>query len=444
MGLSVGTVVTRALAAVSQLLLAIWLAPADFGAWAAATSLISLLTGLANFGEVNGYLSGKGGSYDRVKRVTRRQNSLLALLGLGLAAIYFVRGEQEVGWLAVIVTLTIPLVGDAERMYSTGVKIRAYGTVVSAQAAAALVKIGVGVLIAALGGGSFSLAVSTLLFYLVMDVFVTSAIRNRMEPGGPELDNIDRRDRFKWAVNSLFITLPLQAGFLVAQFVTSAHVLGLYYFAYQVTTGISGLISVPLSRVTLSRFAELAGTHRGREARRIATIFGGATLLAAAAMALVLPELRPFLGSTWIDAVPAVILLSASLPARMMTPVMDALQQSRDRWWQSTGFNAVDAAGTAAAALTAATGDVLILAASLSVWKIALGLTRMWVVLRDQPVGPRIALTVPVSVGALLVMSSQFIPRDAAAIAAMSAGLLSVVWVATQFGKRSTGAASES
>ncbi|WP_375342403.1 oligosaccharide flippase family protein [Curtobacterium sp. MCSS17_006] len=443
LGLSVGTIATRALAAVSQLLLAFWLAPADFGAWAAATSLISLLTGFANFGEVNGYLSGRGGTYERVKRVTRRQNSVLSLLGLGLAATFFVRGEQEIGWLAVIVTLTIPLVGDAERMYSTGVKIRSYRTVVTAQTVAAVVKICVGVGIAALGGGSFALAVSTLLFYLAMDVFITLAIRNRIEPQETTAYNVARRDRFKWAVNSLFITLPLQAGFLVAQFVTSAHVLGLYYFAYQVTTGISGLISVPLSRVSLARFAELAGPERGKEARKLATVFGGATLLAASLMALLLPGITPLVSSQWTEAVPAVVLLCASLPARMMSPVMDALQQARDRWWQSTGFNALDAVGTAAAALTAVSGDVLLLAASLSIWKILLSLARTWVVLRDQSVAQRIGLTVPVSVGAFLVMSSQVLSSDTAVVASTSAGLLSVVWIASQAGwKRKEGSAN--
>lgn len=436
LGLSVGTIATRALAAVSQLLLAFWLTPADFGAWAAATSLISVLTGLANFGEVNGYLSGKGGTYERVKRTTRTQNSVLAVLGLVLAATYFVRGENEIGWLAVIVTLTIPLVGDAERMYSTGVKFRFYRTVVTAQTVAAIVKIGVGVGMAALGGGSLSLAVSTLLFYFAMDVIITVAMGKRIESSSDGSARVAVRDRVKWAVNSLFVTLPLQAGFLVAQFVTSQHVLGLYYFAYQVTTGISGLVSVPLSRVSLARFAELSGPDRGAAARKLATVFGGLTLLAAALLALVLPSIRPLLSDQWDEAVPAVILLCASLPARMMGPVMDALQQARNRWWQSTGFNALDAVGTAGVALSAVSGEVLVLAAALSAWKIVLSLFRTWIVLKDQAVVHRLALTLPVSLGALLVMGSQFVAGGPAAVASMSAGLLSVLWIATQFARR--------
>jgi O-antigen/teichoic acid export membrane protein len=445
LGLSVGTVATRALAAVSQLLLALWLAPSDFGAWAAATSLISVLTGLANFGEVNGYLSGKGGTYDRVKRVTRAQNSVLAVLGLGLASTYFIRGESQIGWLAIIVALTIPLVGDAERMYSTGVKHRAYRIVVVAQTAGAVVKIGVGVAIAALGGGSLSLAVSTLLFYLVMDVMITLAVRKRLEDDVAGSGDVAPRDRLKWALNSLFVTLPLQAGFLVAQFVTSAHVLGLYYFAYQVTTGISGLVSVPLSRVSLARFAELEGRDRGTAARKLATVFGGLTLLAAALMALLLPMIQPLLSAQWDEAVPAVILLCASLPARMMGPVMDALQQARNKWWQSTGFNALDAVGTAAAAFTAVSGNVLVLAAALSAWKILLSLFRTWIVLQDQTVLHRIALTLPVSIGAVLIMSSQFFGPEASAVASVSAGALSVVWIATQFARvKRAGASSGS
>ena len=436
LGLSIGTVATRALAAVSQLVLALWLAPSDFGAWAAATSLVSVLTGLANFGEVNGYLSGRGGTYTRVRKVTRMQNSVLAALGLGLASTYFLRGEDEVGWLAVIVALTIPLVGDAERMYSTGVKYRAYRVVVTAQTTAALVKIVVGVLIAALGGGSLALAASTLLFYVAMDLVISVAVRKRVRVDVEGAGRVPARDRLKWAINSLFVTLPLQAGFIVAQFVTSPHVLGLYYFAYQVTTGISGLVSVPLSRVSLARFAELSGPDRGVAARKLATVFGGLTLVAAALLALVLPVLEPLLRSQWVEAIPAVVLLSASLPARMMGPVMDALQQARDRWWQSTGFNAIDAVGTAAAACTAAWGDVLVLAAALSAWKIALSLLRTWIVLRDQSLLHRIALTVPVTVGAALVMASQFADGPAAVLVAVIAGVLGGTWIASQIKRR--------
>ncbi|MET3636599.1 oligosaccharide flippase family protein [Curtobacterium oceanosedimentum] len=436
LGLSIGTVVTRALAAVSQLVLALWLAPSDFGAWAAATSLVSVLTGLANFGEVNGYLSGKGGTYRRVRRVTRVQNSVLAALGLGLASTYFLRGEEEIGWLAVIVALTIPLVGDAERMYSTGVKYRAYRAVVAAQTTAALVKIACGILIAAVGGGSLALAASTLLFYVAMDLVISVAVRKRVRVDVDGAGRVSVRDRFKWAINSLFVTLPLQAGFIVAQFVTSPHVLGLYYFAYQVTTGISGLVSVPLSRVSLARFAELSGSDRGAAARKLATVFGGLTLVAAALMALILPILEPLLRSQWVEAIPAVVLLSASLPARMMGPVMDALQQARDRWWQSTGFNALDAVGTAAAACTAVWGDVLVLAAALSAWKIALSLLRTWIVLRDQGLLHRITLTVPVTLGAALVMASQFFVGPAAVLAAVIAGVLGGAWIASQLSGR--------
>jgi len=140
-----------------------------------------------------------------------------------------------------------------------------------------------------------------------------------------------------------------------------------------------------------------------------------------------------------------VIVLCASLPARMMGPVMDALQQARDKWWQSTGFNALDAVGTAAAALTAMSGDVLVLAAALSAWKILLSLFRTWIVLQDQTVLHRIALTLPVSIGAVLIMSSQFFGPGASALASVGAGALSVVWIGTQFARvKRAGASSGS
>ena len=136
--LSIGTAVARALAAIGQLLLAVWLTPTDFGYWAAATSIISVLTGMANFGEVNGYLSGQGGTFSQARRAILRVNAVLAGSGAIIAALYWLDGNVIVAALAAISALSIPLIGDAELMYSTGVKYKAYARVVGDAASSPL------------------------------------------------------------------------------------------------------------------------------------------------------------------------------------------------------------------------------------------------------------------------------------------------------------------
>ncbi|WP_314452504.1 hypothetical protein [uncultured Microbacterium sp.] len=423
--LSIGTAVARALAAVGQLLLAVWLTPTDFGYWAAATSVISVLTGLANFGEVNGYLSGQGGTFSQARRAILRVNAVLAGSGAIIAALYWIDGNAVVAALAAVSALSIPLIGDAELMYSTGVKYKVYARVVTAQIIAAGAKIFVGVVIAALFASPLAFAVSTVVFYVLMDALILRRLPALTAAESESARSVSRRTRFMWGVNSLFVTLPIQVGFIVAQFGASAEVLGLYFLAYQVSLGLSGLVSVPLARVALSSLSREAPERRVPLSMELCRLFVFAVSGLAALVSLLTPLMGSVLGEDWAAAAPAVVVLLASLAVRMMSPILDGLQQANNRWWQGTAFNAVDTAGTAAAALVSFTGDLLLLVSAVALWKVLFGLVRAAWLLRSARPLSLLGTLLPALVMSLLIGGASFLPQPGWTIVLVSAAAVS-------------------
>ena len=419
-GLSIGTIGTRGLAAVGQILLAFWLTPTEFGFWASANSILAFVAGLANFGEVNGYLSGHGAHFAIARGVTRRLNSVLTLGGLVIAGAYAFAGRWEVAVLGAIVAITIPFQGESDLLYSASVKHNRFRKAVTAQFGAAVSKVALGVIIAVLTHSALAIAISTFAYSLVMDVWLYRVVgkQARAEPESRGAE-IARSQRFSWAVNSWMMTLPLQVGFVVGQFVASAHLVGLYFFSFQITMGISGVLSGPLSKVSLSTLGRADEKHRTALALDLSSFFGAALLVVCALGAMVAAPITPFISHQWLAAIPATVILVGSLPIRMMTPVMDAYQQSQNRWWQSTAFNAADTIGTALAALTLLTGSITVLATALTAWKIALGIARTWIVLRNASVWGRITLTVPLALGTAALCAG-----------ALTHGWVSCVWLA--------------
>lgn len=405
--LSLGSATAQSIAAVSQFALAFWLAPEQFGYWAAANSAVSLVSGFTNLGEVNAYLSGKRNSFTRVRRVTRRANVVLTVAGFGIAG-YFAMGDvPELTILALIASLTIPVQGEADVLYAANIKASHLRRVVRSQMSAAIAKLIAGVGIAALTHSAVAIAVSTLLFFGVMAVLLGRHISlPTVHDGGEWLasDEVTLKERLSWAANTAMMTAPSQVGFLIIHFVASSNLLGIYFLSYQVTTGLSGFIVMPLARSALSVMARTQGLARANLAFRLQGYFGSGVALVVIGIVLAGQLVTNMVPARWALAIPVIAILAASMPVRMMTPVVDAYQQADNRWWQATAFQAVDAVGTASVALIAISGDVLLLATGLSVWKIAFGASRMLIVFHRYPsVNRTIGALAPVSFGGLMI-----------------------------------------
>lgn len=437
-GLSAASAISRAVSALSVILLALWISPTGFGYWAAAASATSIAAAFINFGEVNGYLSGQGSNFRQTRRSIFRMNLGLTAVGLAISALYFLGGNAEVGILSLSIAITFVLIGDSDLLYSAGVKHKLYRRVVTSQISSAATKLVVGVTLAAVTQSALAIAIATAAYYVVVELVLGRAVpRTATSDEAESTPAPNRSSRFKWALNSVFQTLPVQVGFLVAQFVAPPAVLGIFYLAFQATIAVSGVLVAPISRVTLTTFARTPAERRARVAARVASVVGGALLAGAGLVALIVPLATPFFSKEWQAALPAAVVLLASLPIRIVGPILDAYQQSHNRWWQSTAFNAADTVLTAVAALSALTGDVLVLAAAVALAKMLLGTVRIIWVFGDQRPSVWIWLATPLLVGGTALVLGELAGAQWRTASAALAVLIGGSWVLLQMRWRS-------
>ncbi|MEW1979522.1 oligosaccharide flippase family protein [Citricoccus sp. NPDC079358] len=407
------------MSSLSSLVLVAWLSPEEFGLWASAVSACAVLVSLKNFGASQAYLAGVTGSLRRTRKRAALHNLCLALIALVIAGVYFSFGRADIALLVALVGLTIPLQGDADLLYSETVRQRKNATAVRAQGIAALLKGGVGIAIAILTGSVAALAVSTIAYHFIVEVLLLSvAKKERNSVEKTATDSVIRSSaRVSWAINAMLLSLPLQIPFLVAQFVASAEQVGILYIAFQVSLGISGMVAVPLNRVALSTLASVKDHLRARLAVDLGGVFVAGTTLLCAVISITGILLQDVLPDQWQTAVLPSVMLLASLPVRILTPIVDGLQQAQGKWWQGSTYSGIDLLGTGLATLVAATGDLVLTALALSVWKILLGLTRSSLLLRNAG-GVRLAAlqTVTVIGGVLLILSPSGVAWSVATV----------------------------
>lgn len=394
LGLSLGTFIVQAVAAGSQLVLALWLTPSQFGYWASAVSAMTLVTALTNFGEVSGYLSGQSVGYRATRARAFRANLLLVLIGLVISSVYLSWGKGEIALYCLVLALAIPLSGDVDIKIAAMTRHGSYRAIVSSQAVAACVKFGVGVLIAISTRSAIAIAIAAVVYYLTLAFLISKRAQAVSAAEGRDTALTRRRERLSWAVNSYAMSLPIQAVFLAGQaFLTPAD-LGVLYIAMQVTLALSGLISVPLNRVALSTLARADDADRDQLVAGLGVRVVGTVTVLSAGIGLGLVLLGGYVPTAWQSAVPFAIVLLAGLPLRILSPVLEARQQSAKAWWHATGFSLTDAIGTAAVVMLAALlGDLLVVCLAVTVWKALVGIARTIIVLRRSPLLIRLGLT---------------------------------------------------
>lgn len=429
LGLSAVTAASRGLSSLSILLLALWLPPQAFGYWAAASSTMALVFALSNFGQVTSYLSGHGSDFTTTRRSIFRLNSLLALVGLMLAGTYFIAGNVEAGVLAVTIALSLPLVGDTDLLYAAAIRHKRTGILISSQVSAAALKLAVGVGIAAATGSVLALAAANITYFFVIELALGRTIARVAREAEPRHESTaPMRHKFSWAVNSYFMTLPVQSIFFAAQFFAEPEVLGVFFLAYQATLAISSVLAGPLSQVALNSFASAKDASRYHVLSWLAAFFGSCLLGAAAVAGLLLPLLESVVASEWKVALPVAVILMASLPLRIASPLLDAFQQAENKWWQSTSFNALDTGLTVLAALSAISGSALVMAIALSCSKLIIGTIRAMIVLRDARLGTRIWFVLPPIAGSILVMAGVVVGSVGGAVLLASAVAVAAAW----------------
>lgn len=407
LSLSVGTFISRAVAAASQFVLIFWISPAEFGRWAAAVSALAVITAFTNFGLVQGYLASNASSSIsacRLRIESRNVNGLLLLLGLAVAGVYWGTGSPSVAVLVSIAACAIPIQGASAVEYALRLRLGHVRRIVIVQIAASIMKLAVGIAVAVITGSAIALAVSHLVYAACSHVFMRTKQlpheRNR------QATPASVRKRFLWAINRVAMQVPLYGAIFVAQFLTTPEVLGIYYLANSAILALSSIVAPLLGKVALNAMADVSANQRAGLAMDIGNPISAATACGAALVAILAPMAAGGVSDTWVAALTPLVLMCAALPNRMTTPVLDAIQQSSDRWWSSTGFYVLDGIGTCIAALVAVTDSPVHLALAICIWRTFMGGLRVTTIVPGVSVQKMQLLTMPLAIFILLAIGS--------------------------------------
>lgn len=360
------------MSALSQFLLVAWLTPVDFGLFAAANAALIVIVALTNLGEVNAFLTGAVPRHEDLIRTTRSVNAFLALAGCFVAFVFYSAGSSNLALMISLVALTIPLTGGALAWNAVAIRRMSLRVAILGQFAGAVAKLLAGVSIAAATGSAFALPLALATGALANTGTTRWLLRATTEPPESAPDGAHERSRFdraRWGAQSLVQYFGAQSDYLVIATVASPHLLGIYFLAYQATVGVSALVSGPLMK---SGLVEL-GRSKGADLA-VAKSLGLQTsvyvvALSALAGACVMAASPHFPGA-WSAAGAPLVMLLGSLTGRLLTPVLEAQLLAAGEVGRSFWVNGADIIGTALAAVIIVTGDVLLVALAVSIWKV--------------------------------------------------------------------------
>ena len=224
--LSIGTLGVQAMSAVGQFVLAVWLQPIEYGYWATATSVLAILTGLVNLGEISGFLAGESASLSQASWSVLRINVVLALAGSLLAAAFLLRGNIIVGVLLLLASGNLVLLGESNLLYAAFVKSGQRRSLVTAQFVGAAIRLIVGVLVAWATSSAIAFALS-MLAYTAVVVVILRIVYDR-SGSSPALcpSKFLWRGRTAWAAQSASQMMAGQTDYLVISVVGGPALLG--------------------------------------------------------------------------------------------------------------------------------------------------------------------------------------------------------------------------
>ncbi|GAA3867383.1 hypothetical protein GCM10022275_16360 [Tessaracoccus defluvii] len=310
-------------------------------------------------------------------------NAALLVVGLVIGFGYLMVGDATVALLIGVIALDLPFQGRSAMYVAEFIKARRQGQLIVAQVIATLVRVSVGICVAALVGSSLALGLAMLANSIVMVAVGYLLGVKRGEGGGEAFSEAGPSLRFRaqLALHQVSQVLPSQVDYMVVAAAASPALLGAYFVSYQATGAISGVLAGPLSKATMSELQRVPPAERSGATFRVVLIVTSGMGLVAAALGVVVSQGMWLLPAKWADVGMPLTVLLASLPARFMTPLSEALNMVRSRWRRSTGINVIDTAGTALASLVALSGNIVYLAIAITVWKLVFGMARVLVAL---------------------------------------------------------------
>lgn len=345
----------------TQIVLSTILAKEDFGVYAIALSVSALLTNLRGAGMGQWLIQGgKENFSQRAGHAFWTSVAFNAFLGVVIVAIAYPAGSffenSQVPLVLLISGASFPLLSLGEyfkNVMAIDLRMRDITTI---EIASSLVRYGLMLGLAIAGFGPLSFVIPLPFSYVLEAAMGYAFTRDqawrrssRARDWGPLIL------RNRWIMIGTFvITISLQADYFVLGKLAPLSVLGVYYFAYQMTYMSAALVTENVRRVLFPGLVTVPAERRAAaalQASTICTVLGAPLLMVIAAVIGPLEDL--IWSGKWADAVLPIQLLSIGLPLQLMTSVTQSSLQSDGRFRLWSGVNLIRAVCVVIGATTA-------------------------------------------------------------------------------------------
>lgn len=373
---AMGAVFSRGVGLAAQIVLGLLLSDHDFGVYAIAIGVSSVLTVLRD-----------GGARQLLISRPKEHAQLLApvfwiavafALGTGallaLTAPLAAGADSDVATLLLIIALVQPLsVPGSILSARLQIDLR-FGALTAIQSTLALVRFGGAVLLAWRGFGPLSFVLPLIPMAFIEWAWAWALTRDHPWFSGPRLRQWRGLLRVSaWAVIGSAGIAAINSGVpVVLGVLVPSGVVGVYFFAQQLVTQIGIVLGASLAQVLFPAFTRLlAEPERKRRAtlRALRQSMLLASPMCAAMAAIIIPFESLVWGGKWAQAAHAVIVMALVYPINVASAIPVAVQQSRSdfRAW-GLGVNVVALVTFAGAGIAAALSpDPLPIAAASSV-----------------------------------------------------------------------------
>lgn len=460
--MTVTSVAARGASVVAQLLLARFLAQGDFGIYAAALGVAGFVTAFRDAG-VSTYLVRYGlRDYDRLAApvfwlamaVNVAGGVVLAGIGLyfqfGPGAGHAVEGstfhDPRFPAMLYVIALSMPL-GTPSSVLRTKMRLDLQFKQLSLMGfSSAMLRYVGSVLLALAGVGAMSFVLPMLAIAVTEWVWSQVCTRDRSWWGKPALATWPAMIReTKWLLLGTLgsVIYNMGAYFAVAYFVPAA-VVGVYFFAYQMTQQICALITANLQQVLAPVLVHLdEHTERlrlaGVRTLRVLSAFSVPLMLG---MAVVIDPLERLILGTWREAVLPIIIFGALTPMALTWGLTYSIYTSKGRfqawaWWSlAEGLVVTVAAVVAAAVWGTALSISLATALAMMVTRFAMTIAAMGL-LGVRPREVIVECTVPWAIGlvagALSMWAAEAVAPGAGAATEQASDIIKFLLAGTLF-----------
>lgn len=427
------TVVSKLASLGSQVALGWMLTKEDFGVYASAMAVASMVLIFRDGGAAK-LLVQKGSDYTGLARpilaISMMFNVGAATLMVAASPIAgWAYGDARVALLLWIMAASLaisspPMVGRAKLV--SDLRFR---DVAKVSTTVVLVKYGLVVAFAALGLGPVSFVLPLIIVEVVDWVMCRSMAgplppRSVSRPLTGALFAEVFRDA-KWIILSALAAAFLMNGdYLVLGLMTDQRTLGIYFFGFQLTTAVSVLFTSSMQQTLMPAFVKLKEDPQ-RLGRAYATSIWLLTLVAApmcVAAALAVPAAIELVWQgKWRDASVVSQVMLLALLTRLMSPLSRALLEALGRWRLQAVSILIDGLGMMAvtgAATWLAEGDIPRIAITIAAYRLAGGLVHAWIAARASGLSTSAfaeslrALPIAAGLGLLCWAAGEFLDAD--------------------------------